>query len=94
MSSGVREAGEHERRPEGSDRRAEAAEAAAGLHAEPAPAHLHRPSPERPDPRGREEALHPAHQGELLPAPHPHLLFLFIIYLHSDPSERRASHPR
>lgn len=90
-AEGIRETGECQRGPEGSDRGAEAAEAAAGLHAQPAPADLHRPSPKRTNARGREEPLHPTHQGEHLTTPQPHLLhhhhlllFLLVhIHLHS-----------
>lgn len=97
-SAGVRETWDRQRWPEGSDRGAQAAEAAAGLHAQPAPADLHRPSPKRPNARGREEPLHPAHQGEHLATSQPHLLhhhhLLLHICLHSSTSRRRISVPR
>lgn len=96
LSAGVGEAGERQRRPEVSDRGAEAAEAEAGLHAEPAPADLHRPSPERPNAGGREEPLPPAHQGEHLTAPqlHLHLLLHSLhIHLHTVPPGRGPAEP-
>lgn len=101
-SVGVRETGGGQRRSEGSDRGAEAEEAGTGLHAQPAPADLHRPSPKRPNARGREEPLHPAHQGEHLTTPEPHLLhhhhyhlFLFLhIHLHCSTSRRSISDAR
>lgn len=92
FAEGVRETGKRQRRPESSDRGAEAAEAAAGLHAQPAPADLHRPSPERPDARGREEPFHPAHQGEHLTTPQPHRLVL--VRLHGSAARWRTSDPR
>lgn len=102
MSVGIRETRKRQRRAEGSDRGAEAAEAAAGLHAQPAPTHLYRPGPERPDARGREEPLHPTHQGEHLTTPQPHLHYvhrlhlhlLVHVHLHDSTSRRRASEPR
>lgn len=95
---GVGEAGDRQRRPEGSDRGAEAAEAAAGLHAQPAPAHLHRPRPERPNARGRAEPLPPAHQGEHVAVPQHHchhrrLLLVLLLVRHAS-SGRRSSEPR
>lgn len=95
FSAGVWKAGEHQCRLKSSDWGAKAAEAAAGLHAQPAPADVHRPSPEPPDARGWAKSFHPAHPGEHLTTPQPHLHHHLIrIHVHSSASRRRTSDSR